>query len=340
MSSPLRRCTAPAQRRCSDLNADYNPIHEGPDSHRTNTTVGGDWDWKLNETWDFQVVGDLDHAVAGIQMDQGIVARGYRAPNLLELFSNDANTPAPGQGYVILGNQNLRPEHDLAWNLQLDFKPLTGLSGFLTLFRHDFDNLIYISTVCGFTTPCPPGGPHFIFQYQNAARALSQGVEVSVSSIFSEMPWWPLPKHTLRIDLSYGFLDSKCESGCPAGVNGQELPFRPANRFLPGATYEYLPLGTVLQLWASWEDRSQISLPNTATIPDYWVMNFKLSAQLNKLLSFIDQDSGGGPLLKYLTAFLEGQNVLDNQVVDVATFGPQGAVIGRLSFLAGVQFEL
>jgi hypothetical protein len=96
----------------------------------------------------------------------------------------------------------------------------------------------------------------------------------------------------------------------------------------------------MLQLWASYDDQTELSLPNTAVVPSYWVMNFKLSAQLNKLLSFINQEDGAGPVLQYLNVFIEGQNVLDEQPVDSVLFGPQGNVLGRQSFLAGVQFEL
>ncbi len=433
------------------LNADYNPIQEGPLSKRTNTTVGGDWRWQLSEAWEpsfggawygftrnnttpgfeedtkyndsvveprllrtfaegffgeshLLTAGDrlrlenLDNrtleaprvqqdawlnsaylqdeilfvesvsSVIGTSVDQhssygadvsprltlgwrpakdyrltGIVARGYRAPNLLELYSDDFNIPPGGSGgYVILGNSNLQPETDLAFNLQFDFKPFTGVSGFLVFYRHNLDNLIYVNTLCGIGSlpECPPDGPDQVFQYENAARALAQGIEVTVTAVPSEMSWWHLPDHRLRIDLSYGFLDSECTSGCPLNQNGEELPFRPRNRFLPTATYEYLPRATVLQLWATYNDQSEFSLPNTAVIPSYWSMNFKLSAQLNKLLSFIDQEGGMGPMLQYLNVFLEGQNVLDEQPTDDVVFGPQGNVLGRQSFLAGVQFEL
>ncbi|MDX2170926.1 MAG: TonB-dependent receptor [Deltaproteobacteria bacterium] len=440
----------PSDDQRANLSFDYNPIEEGPLSQRTNTTVGGDWRWQVNEQWEPSFGGawygftrdnatpgfeedttyndsvveprllrtfadgwfgeshlvtagnrfrleNIDNrtldgprvqqdawlnsaylqdeilfaesvsSVLGASIDQhsnygvdvsprltlgwrpaknyrltGIVARGYRAPNLLELYSQDYNTPPQGGGYVILGNPDLKPETDLAFNLQFDFKPITGLSGFVVLYRHDFDNLIFVNTQCGIRPlpPCPPGGPSQIFEYENAARALSQGVEMTVSTVPSEMAWWPAPEHSLRLDLSYGFLDSTCVSGCPLDSDGEELPFRPRNRFLPTATYSYLPLGSTLQLWASYEDQSEFSLPNTAVIPSYWVMNFKVSGQLNKLFPFIDQTHGMGPLLQYLTVFLEGQNVLDNQVIDVAAFGPQGNVVGRQSFLAGVQFEL
>jgi outer membrane receptor for ferrienterochelin and colicin len=441
------------------LTGDYNPIREGPTSNRTNTTVGGDWRWRLSEAWepslgaswyDFSrnntlpgfeedtqyndavveprvlrtlargiwseshlitagnrfryetidnkgfdgpdvdefawlnstyaqdevLIGEKISAVVGACLDAhrqygadfnprlsvawrptkeyrltGIVARGYRAPNLLELHSEDFNSPNPGFGYAILGNPDLNPETDLAWNLQFDFAPFVGVSGFLIFYRHDFDDLIFINTVCGIRglPNCPPDGPNQIFQYQNAARALAQGIELTVSNDLSAMPWWPLPDHRVRLDLSYGFLNSKCESGCPLDSDGDALPFRPPNRFLPSLTYEFLPLGTALQVWGEYEDNAYAALPNDPPTPPgtdgntvvaaHWLWSFKLSARLDRLLSFIDQDDGLGPALKYVTVFLEGQNVFDNRV-EAPTLGDMGAVVARRSFLAGVQFEL
>ncbi|MBX3026827.1 TonB-dependent receptor [bacterium] len=450
----------PATGHLLSLNADYNPIREGPDSTRANTTIGGDWRWRLSEAWEptfgaswygftrdnslpgfeedtrysdvvaeprvlrtiasglcgeshlltagdrfryetidsrgFGVSPDVDQyawlnsaylqdeiligervsTVLGTSIDAhrlygadlnprlsvawrptrdyrltGIVARGYRAPNLLELYSEDINTPSPGFGYAILGNPNLQPETDLAWNLQLDFQPLVGVSGFLIFYRHDFDDLIFINSVCGISglPPCPAGGPQQVFQYQNAARALAQGIELTVSTDFSAMPWWPLTAHRLRLDLSYGYLDSQCESGCPLGSDGDALPFRPPNRFLPALSYEYLPLGSALQVWGEYEDNMYAALPNdpptlpgtdgNTVIAAHWLWSVKLSAQLDRLLWFIDQDGGLGPALRYTTVFLEGQNIFDNRV-EAPTLGQMGAVVSRRAFLAGVQFEL
>lgn len=440
------------------INADYNPIHEGPESSRTNTTVGGEWKWRLSEQWEPSVganwydfsrhntepgfeeqtqyndsvaeprasytiargiwseshlitagdrfrfekidtraldgpaidqsawlnsayaqdevlIGESLSTVLGASIDAhqlygadvnprlsvawrptrdyritGIVARGYRAPNLLELYSKDINSPSPTFSYAILGNPNLNPETDLAWNLQLDFQPIVGVSGFLIFYRHDFDNLIFINSVCGIAglPDCPPDGPQQIFQYQNAARALAQGIELTVTTDLSLMAWWPLVQHKLRVDLSYGFLSSRCQSGCPLGSDGDELPYRPPNRFLPSLTYEYVPLGTSLQVWGEYEDNFYASLPNdppaivgdgNSVVAAHWLWSFKLSAQLDRLLWFIDQDSGLGPALQYVNIFLEGQNVFDNRV-EAPTLGEMGAVVSRRSFLAGVQFEL
>ena len=142
----------------------------------------------------------------------GIVGRGYRAPDLLQLFSADYNniavTPSGILGYVILGNPNLDPETDLAFNLQFDFKPLPGLFGFLTLFQHDFDDLIAVSILCNPPSiPCPPDLPlplpPLVLQYENVSKARTRGVELTVSAVPSEMSWWPLAAHRFRLDLSY-----------------------------------------------------------------------------------------------------------------------------------------
>ncbi|MGH7790045.1 MAG: TonB-dependent receptor plug domain-containing protein [Candidatus Binatia bacterium] len=445
---------APVKDHRFTLSADYNPIREGATGERTNSTVGGDWRWRLSEQWEpslgatwygfqrdnslagFEESTDYNDAVVeprllftvahgiwdeshlitggdrfryetldnenpgsppvneyawlnsaylqdeilvteqvssviGASLDAhreygvdasprlslayrpwkdyritGIVARGYRAPNLLELYSNDFNTPSPGAGYVILGNPNLVPETDLAWNLQLDFKPIVGLSGFFIFFRHDFDDLILVDTICGLagTPMCPPDGPRQVFQYQNVSRAETMGVELTVTADPSDMHWWPLPSHKLRLDLSYAFMQSACTGGCPLDSDGNELPFRPPNRFLPAVTYEYVPLGSSLQLWGEYTDNFYTSLVtrdprSNPAVAAHWIWSFKLSAQLNKLFWFIDQDGGMGPALQYVNAFLEGQNMFDNHV-QADQLGPMGAIVGNRSFLGGIQFEL
>jgi len=275
----------------------------------------------------------------------GIVGRGYRAPDLLQLYDADYNnivvTPGGIAGYVIFGNPNLNPETDLAFNLQFDFKPFPGISGFLTLFQHNFDDLITVQLLC--QPPnirCPPGLPPslppLVFQYENVSKARTQGLELTVTTIPSEMAWWPLPAHQLRVDLSYGYLDSKDESGRP-GFDGDELPFRPPNRFLPAATYEYLPRATTLQIWGEYEDRSYADLPNATIVPAHWLWNFKLSALLGGAVPAMHTWPAVGEIADHLTLFVEGQNVFDEKV---GIPGPMGASVGARTFLAGVQFEL
>lgn len=431
------------------LSADYNPIQEGPESHRTQSTVGGDWRWTLSEEWEpslgatwygFQrennlggfeedvtyndsvaeprlvytiasgfwdeshlltvgdrfrfedidskgfigpdvtenawlnsgylqdevLIGQSVSTVLGASIDAhsnydvdfnprlsvawrpldeyrltGIVARGYRAPNLLELYSADFNTPPGGTGgYVILGNPDLQPETDLAFNVQFDFKPIRGVSGFLVGFRHNFDDLILIDQICPTREgPCPMPGPALVLQYQNVSRAITQGVELTVTTDLEDMAWWPLPSHALRVDLSYSYLYSQCDGGCPAGSDGNELPFRPPNRFLPALTYEYEPLVTAIQLWGEYSDRTFANIENTSVVGAHWLWSTKLTTRLDKLLWFIDQNDGLGPGLKFTTVFVEVQNLFDNKV-NAPNLVAAGAVVGERTILAGVQFEL
>lgn len=278
----------------------------------------------------------------------GIVGRGYRAPDLLQLYSADYNnivvTPNGILGYVILGNPNLNPETDLAFNLQFDFKPLPGLFGFVTLYQHNFDDLIAVSILCNPPNiPCPPDLPTplppLVLQYENVSKARTRGVELTVSAVPSDMAWWPLAAHRFRLDLSYAYLDSEDLSGRP-GFDGDELPFRPPNRFLPAASYEYVPLGTVLQVWGEYNDRSFAELPNNTVVPAYWLWNFKLSTLVGDAIPWAHRWPVVGELADALTVFVEGKNVLDEKVGLLGPLGSSVGAVGARTFLAGVQFEL
>jgi outer membrane receptor for ferrienterochelin and colicins len=271
-----------------------------------------------------------------------VVGRGYRAPDLRQLFDADFNnitvTPRGLNGYVILGNPDLEPETDLAVNLQLDFRPWPGLDGFLTLFRHDFEDLITVQTC---TPPdCQPGLdaplPPLVFRYENVAEARTQGVELSFTIDPFLLAARPLARHRVRIDLGYAFLDSQDRSGRP-GFDGNELPFRPPHRFLPGIEYEYVPRGTRLHVWGEYEDRTFADLNNATIVESHWLWSFKLTAELGRALPFAGEWPGIGGVLAHLSTFVEGHNVFDEE------FGvpvPMGNVAGRRWFLAGVQLDL
>ena len=272
----------------------------------------------------------------------GIVGRGYRAPDLLQLYSADYNN-GPG-GYVILGNPDLNPETDLGFNLQFDFKPIPGIEGFVTLFQHNFRDLIQVDFLCAPpSVPCPPNLPMplppLVLQYENIAKARTRGVELTVTAIPSDMAWWPFAAHRLRLDLSYAYLDSEDLSG-RAGFDGDELPFRPPNRFLPAATYEYEPRDVVLQVWGEYADRSYADLPNSTVIPAYWLWNFKLSTLLGGAVPWTHRSPALGEIADHLTVFLEGKNVFDEAVGVLGPVGLSVSAVGRRTLLAGVQFEL
>lgn len=267
-----------------------------------------------------------------------LFGRGYRAPDLLQLFDSDFNNVigvdpnGVPQGYAIIGNPDLQPETDRAWNLQADFAPHEMVSGFLTLFRHDFDDLIATS-LCDEDCRAAAGGvlPSLVFTNENIDKAITQGVELSLT--LKPLAPFDVVEHDLTIDLGYAFLDSEDRSG--RENDGNELPFRPPHRFLPGATYDHLRWGTTFRLWGEWEDRTYADVTNTAVVASHWVWNFKLDVRPMTLLGHTYPESLRA--LDGIAVFAEGHNLFD---VTFGIPGPMGRAVSRRTFLFGLTYRM
>jgi len=278
-----------------------------------------------------------------------VVGTGYRAPDLLQLYDVDANNIVISSngvtGYVILGNPDLKPETDLGENIQFEARPIPGVSFFLNLFHHDFRDLIDVTTVCFTSTVCIPGfvnpfpnlrGP--VFQFENIGRAVTQGVDVTLG--FEPLTLMGIVSpHSVRIDLSYGYLYSK-NLGDQPGEENKELPFRPPNRFLPSLTYTQSEFGTEIKLWAEYEDRTYTDIINSpgGIASSHWLFNFRGSQRLTSLLGLVGLAPASPSPFDGAAAFVEGNNVFD--VEYGPPFTPMGRVAGRAAFLAGVSYQL
>jgi outer membrane receptor for ferrienterochelin and colicins len=279
----------------------------------------------------------------------GLVGRGFRAPDLLQLHDVDANNIVVVRdritGYVILGNPNLAPETDLGTNLSFEGRPFAGLWIAANVFRHDFRKLIEVTVACATATTCRPGFVNpfpklsgQIFQFENVGKAVTQGFDVSLSVQPLTLLGHGSPPHGLRLGLAYGYLYSKNKSGRP-GEDGKELPFRPPHRFLPSLTYTHSTLGSEVKLWAEYEDRAFTDLTNS---PDFiarshWLFNLRLEQRFLPLLRLAGIGPAGPSLFDGAAVFFEGNNVFDEE------FGlttPMGRVAGRASFLAGVIYRM
>ncbi len=273
------------------------------------------------------------------------VGRGFRAPDLLQLYDVDANNivAANGRvtGYVILGNPNLDPETDIGMNLELEVQAAPGANITIDLYRHEFRDLIDIGVACFGPTTCVPGFENpfpdlsgQVFRYENVGKARTQGVELAIKLEPLVLAGVNAGPHRLGIDLSYGYLHARNLSPM-AGQTNDELPFRPPHRFIPSLRYRHTHWGSELKVWAEYEDRTFTDLANTTDFvaQSHWLLNFRVSQRLGKLLP----NSVEWPALRWatdrLTLFVEGTNVLDEE------FGlstPMGRLAGRASFLGGV----
>jgi len=275
------------------------------------------------------------------------VGRGFRAPDLLQLFDVDPNNITLGRdlirGYIILGNRDLQPETDLGVSLHFEARPLDGLNATLGLFRHDFRDLIGVALACAGPTTCSAGYTNpfpqlsgQIFRYQNIGSALTQGFDIGLGIDPATILQWRT-SHRVGLQLNYAFLHSRNTSDRP-GESGKELPFRPPHRFLPAITYRNTTHGLDAKLWGEYEDRTYTDITNS---PDFiarshWLWNTRIAARPAQLLGASRLPTWLREGYDWMSFFVEATNLTDEEF---GLLTPMGRVAGRRTFLAGVQYE-
>lgn len=276
--------------------------------------------------------------------------RGYRAPDLLQLYDVDLNNVVQigdrVTGYAIVGNPDLDPETDFALNLEAELVLGPSVQGRLGLFRHDFESLITTAIACATPTMCRDGfvdpfpdlvGP--IFRYENVGAATTQGVDVSVS--LRPLEWLASVadgQHDVALSLAYGFLDTE-NRGDLAGEQGNALPFRPPHRVIPSLTYSHGTIGSTARVWATYDDAFYTDLANTAEgrVASHWFLNLKVQQELAPLWTVF----GGSPpgWLGSARVFVQGNNVLDEVVEAAAIAAQTRSFTARRSWLGGLRYE-
>ncbi|GIW44920.1 MAG: hypothetical protein KatS3mg077_2202 [Candidatus Binatia bacterium] len=273
--------------------------------------------------------------------------RGFRAPDLLQLFDVDLNNVVAGSdrptGYAILGDRNLRPEFDYALNIEADWVPTGGLVFGAAGFHHAFRNLIDVVLRCANSRQCSPGFSHpfptlagQVFQYANVASAQTAGFEVSSQVLLHELvrPWPHAWEATFR--MAYGYLYSRNGSDRP-GETGNELPFRPPHRFIPSVLVRWPAQELRIKFWATYEDRTFTDLLNT---PDqiagaHWLANARAEWGIG---AWAERGLPAtlGTVLKGTSLFFEAYNIADREF---GVPGPLTRLAGRRSLLAGVHVQ-
>lgn len=277
----------------------------------------------------------------------GTVGRGFRAPDLLQLFDVDPNNITISRdrigGYVILGNRDLQPETDLGSSLSFEARPWDGFSTTLSLFRHNFHNLIGVALECATSTICQPGFTNpfpqlsgQIFRYQNISSAITQGLDIGFAIDPATLLQWRTP-HRIGLQLNYAHLYSRNTSDRP-GDKHKELPFRPPHRFLPAITYRNNTNGLDVKLWGEYEDRTYTDVSNSADFiaRSHWLWNGRLALRPAQLLGASRLPSWVRQGYDWMSFFIEGTNLTDEEF---GLLTPMGRIAGRRTFLAGVQYE-
>jgi outer membrane receptor for ferrienterochelin and colicins len=278
------------------------------------------------------------------------VGRGFRAPDLLQLYDVDINNVAlVGErvtGYAIVGNPDLDAERDTAFNLNLDANWRDVVRGNVSLFRHEFTDLIANTIACaapgqcreGFLNPLPDlQGP--IFTFDNVSKARTQGVElgVEVAPLAALAPDASVD-HRLEVSVGYGYLDAKNESGI-AGEDGKRLPFRPEHRVIPSVLYRFEPAGSQVKIWGTYEAGIFADLINSPDqkVDPAWLWNFKWDQDVGPGL-----EAAGVHVPKWAAGFglfVQGLNVFDQEIDAAAIVAQRQLFAARQAFLGGVTYK-
>ncbi len=138
-----------------------------------------DYSTKFGKNWSPAL--NFSHNLSPSWVVKGGIARAYKAPNLYQsndnyfLFSRGIGCHQTGANCFLQGNSDLKPE--TSWNKELGFEfNQQGYQVSLAYFHNDYRNKITEGTsIVGRTT-----NGNAVFRWQNAHRAVVEGVEGSV----------------------------------------------------------------------------------------------------------------------------------------------------------------
>lgn len=186
--------------------------------------------------------------------------KGYRVPNLKErfyLFDHSA------LGYMVLGNVNLEPESSDSYQFGIEFAQPGLFHADVSLFHNRIEDLIdtdlnpALSAARGLQ----------IFEYQNTARALTQGVELSGQYHLA-------PR--LQLKGGYTLLDSEDRD------TGKSLPRRPEQQIKTGLDYERAEWGSTFTLRAVYQSEEFVDSQNSIESPAWITWDVKFTQAVGK----------------------------------------------------------
>jgi len=152
--------------------------------------------------------------------------RGYRAPSFREMFLLFSN---PSVGYVVTGNDQLRPETSWSTNLSLELRPWSWLGLAAHAFDHRLKDTIVVDTVDDESEITQ-------FGYTNVGEATSRGVEMLATLSVLE---------PLRLEGSWSLAHTRDLA------NDRPLPGRPRSYGTAGLLFSRARWGTSLRVRSS-----------------------------------------------------------------------------------------
>ncbi len=183
------------------------------------------------------------------------VGRGYRVPNLKERFFVFDHSQL---GYMVLGSDTLQPERSDSYQLGIEVARPGDFRADITLFHNRIKNLID-TRINPEKTAQNPGLD--IFEYQNFARAMTQGVELS-GNIY---------RGRFALKSSYTLLDSEDLD------TKKTLKRRPRHQVKLGVDWQNKAWGTTVTLRGVYQSEEFFDVENQLESPAWTTWDVKLT---------------------------------------------------------------
>lgn len=196
------------------------------------------------------------------------VGRGYRVPNLKERFYVFDHSQF---GYMVIGSDELQPESSDSYQLGIEFARPGDFRADITLFHNRIKNLI--DTRINPDKSAQTGLS--ILDYQNFARALTQGIEISGNLYLGRF----------EMKGGYTLLDSEDRD------TGKTLKDRPRHQVKLGVDWQNKVWGTALTLRGIYQSEEFFDADNRLESPAWTTWDLKLTQVVGKgfkLFSGID----------------------------------------------------
>ncbi|VAW83695.1 TonB-dependent receptor [hydrothermal vent metagenome] len=182
------------------------------------------------------------------------VGRGYRVPNLKERFFVFDHSQL---GYMVLGSDELQPEQSNSYQLGIEFAQLGDFHVDFTLFHNRIKNLIDTRINVDKSAQTNLN----IFDYQNFARAMTQGMEFSGN----------LYRGRFSMKGSYTLLDSEDLD------TEKTLKDRPRHQIKMGIDWQNKAWGTTVTLRGVYQSEEFFDAENSLESPGWTTWDMKLT---------------------------------------------------------------
>lgn len=217
------------------------------------------------------------------------IGSAFRAPSLSELYYNYEST---AYNYYSYGNQNLKPEESVSYEIGLDHAFSKTLSGSLSAYRTNIDNLI--STISTYN----PANGATIATYENVNKSTFTGGEAVLKWSFDD----------LFISGEYAYVKTENKN------TGLEIAYRPRETLTLTSGLENTLYGISASLIARSDSKSANSV-NSIKVPGYVTIDLNGYWNINP----------------YIKLFTNIQNVGDVQYKTAYNFGSWYVNGGRLA---------